>query len=62
MSDMIGKTIAEVIDRTDDYGGIDLIFTDGTAVRIEGDGYETSTVTRSPLTQAERDKEALEKG
>jgi hypothetical protein len=58
---MIGKTIAEVVDRSDDYGGIDLIFTDGTAIRIEGDGYETSTVTQSPLTPDDREREAREK-
>lgn len=58
---MIGKTIAEVIDRSADYGGIDLIFTDGTAVRIEGDGYEDSCVTQSELTPEDRAREAREK-
>ncbi len=58
---MSGKTIAEIVDRSADYGGVDIIFTDGTALRIEGEGYETSCVALSLLTPEDRLREAREK-
>jgi hypothetical protein len=58
---MIGKTIAHITDRAGEYEGIDIVFTDGTALRIQGDGYETSTVTQSTLTAEDLAREAVER-
>lgn len=58
---MIGKTISGVIDRGSEYEGVDIFFTDGTATRIQGDGYETSCVRMSDLTSEEIAQEAQDK-
>lgn len=61
MSGLVGKTIAEVVDNHLDYGGVDLIFTDGTGVRVTGNGHETDQVTVADLTPEDRERERLEK-
>lgn len=55
-----GKTIARIVDRSDGYSGIDVLFTDGSVLRVEGNGYEDSTVTQIELTPVDRRRELAE--
>ena len=61
---MIGKTIARVDEPAyEEYGDPGLLviwFTDGTAVKVRGDGYECDGVTLIPTTAAELDAEFVE--